>query len=87
MVSHAALFPIRFAPKIELKRTPVLGWLVGQSLPIWVDRGSRLKSAEVEREIERSLALGQTTVVYPEGTTTDGNTACCLLNRHRLRRR
>ena len=72
VVSHAALFPIRFAPKIELKRTPVLGWLVGQSLPIWVDRGSRLKSAEVEREIERSLALGQTTVVYPEGTTTDG---------------
>ncbi len=72
VVSHAALFPIRFAPKIELKHTPVLGWLVGQSLPIWVDRSSRLKAAGVEREIVRSMEDGLTTVVYPEGTSTDG---------------
>ena len=69
---HASLFPIRFTPKKEIKYWPILGFYLGISRPLWVDRKNRQKSAEMVEEIHRTLADGVSLLVYPEGTTSDG---------------
>ncbi len=69
---HASLFPIRFTPKAEIRRWPVLGWYLGISRPIWIDRKSRQQSARLLPEFRRTLGDGVSLLVYPEGTTTDG---------------
>ena len=69
---HASLFPIRFTPKAEIRRWPVLGFYLGISRPVWVDRKNRQKSAETLKEFHRTLQDGVSLLVYPEGTTTDG---------------
>ena len=69
---HASLFPIRFTPKKEIKYWPVLGMYLGISRPVWVDRKKRQQSGKVMNEIHRTLADGVSLLVYPEGTTSDG---------------
>ena len=69
---HASLFPIRFTPKAEIKRWPILGFYLGISRPVWIDRKNRQKSSETLEEFHRTLADGVSLLVYPEGTTTDG---------------
>lgn len=70
---HATLTPVRFAPKIELKSWPIIGWVVGLSRPVWIDRENRQKSAEMKRQFQETLSNGISMLVYPEGTTTDGS--------------
>jgi len=69
---HASLFPIRFTPKAEIKHWPVLGFYLGISRPVWIDRKNRQKSGAALEEFHRTLADGVSLLVYPEGTTTDG---------------
>ena len=69
---HASLFPIRFTPKKDIKHWPVLGFYLGISRPVWVDRKNRQKSGELLEEFHRTLSDGVSLLVYPEGTTTDG---------------
>ena len=69
---HASVFPLRFAPKAEMRRWPFLGWIVGLSRPVWIDRSSRQKSREVAEEIAETLRQRISMVVYPEGTSSDG---------------
>ncbi len=72
ILAEAAIFPIRFAPKVEIRSWPLLGWYVALSRPIWIDRRSRARSAAVARELEQTLRDKISTLVYPEGTSTDG---------------
>ena len=69
---HASLFPIRFTPKKDIKYWPILGFYLGISRPLWVDRKNRQKSAKMVEEIHRTLSDGVSLLVYPEGTTSDG---------------
>ena len=50
----------------------VFGWYLAISRPVWVDRKSRQKSKAVMEEFRRTLEDGVSLLVYPEGTTTDG---------------
>lgn len=72
ILCEGAVFPIRFAPKVEIRSWPILGWYLSLSRPIWVDRRSKQKSAEIAEEIERTLHENISTLIYPEGTSTDG---------------
>ncbi|MDD5729411.1 MAG: lysophospholipid acyltransferase family protein, partial [Victivallales bacterium] len=69
---HAAIWPIRFAPKESILRWPVIGWFIGTGRPIWIDRSSPRKSQEVLREFRESMAHDVPLLVYPEGTSTSG---------------
>lgn len=69
---HAALFPIRFAPKAEIRHWPVFGWYLGISRPVWIDRRSHQKSQRALEEFRQTLNDGISLLVYPEGTSTDG---------------
>lgn len=71
--AHSAVFPIRFAPKIEIKHWPFLGWFIDFSAkPVWVDRKSKYKATETLEEFKKTLNYGIPLIVYPEGTSTDG---------------
>ncbi len=69
---HAALFPMRFAPKAEIKKWPILGHYIQLSHPIWMHRESRQKSTEALRQFKETMDAGIYLIVYPEGTSTDG---------------
>ncbi|MDD3886022.1 MAG: lysophospholipid acyltransferase family protein [Victivallaceae bacterium] len=73
IIACASLFKIRFAPKIEIKHWPFLGWLLGLNRPVWVDRSSRQKAGEVETEIRETMLHHISMLVYPEGKTGDGS--------------
>lgn len=68
----AALFPIRFASKDDVRSWPVLGWYLGISRPVWIDRGNRTKAAEALEQFRETMRHGIPLLVYPEGTSTDG---------------
>ena len=70
---HSAVFGLRFCPKIEVKSWPVLGWYTSFTHPIWIDRSSRLKAKENLDEFRATLEHKVPLIVYPEGTSTDGN--------------
>ena len=72
ILTHAAIFPIRFAPKMEMRKWPVLGPFVAQSRPIWINRTSRQKSKEAADEMIATLEHKINLLVYPAGTSTDG---------------
>ena len=69
---NAAVFPVRFAPKKELKSTPVIGPLVALSRPVWIDRKRKLESKKTAQTIAETIRNGVNMLVYPEGTSTDG---------------
>lgn len=69
---HASIFPIRFTPKSEIRNWPGLGWYLGISRPIWIDRSSRQKSIDVIKQFQDTMKHGIPLLVYPEGTSTDG---------------
>ena len=69
---NASLFPVRFAPKKELKYTPFIGQVVALSRPVWIDRKNPRMSAIYAEEFSETMKHGIAMLVYPEGTSTDG---------------
>ena len=70
---HASLFGARFAPKVEMKRWPLVGLMTAVCNPVWIDRGNRRRSADSEREMREALLGDVPLLVYPEGTNSDGS--------------
>lgn len=61
-----------FVAKTEVKRWPLIGPLAAAVSTIFVDRGTR-RSAQAMVDLgARSLAQGWPVVVFPEGTSSDG---------------
>lgn len=69
---NASVFPVRFAPKKELKSTPVIGPVVALSRPVWIDRKRKLESKKTAEIICNTIRNKVNMLVYPEGTSTDG---------------
>ncbi|MDR0933003.1 MAG: 1-acyl-sn-glycerol-3-phosphate acyltransferase [Victivallales bacterium] len=72
ILAHAVTFPIRFAPQSGMKKWPLLGKFIDVGNPIWIDRASRQKSKKTADEMIETLEHGINLLVYPEGTSTDG---------------
>lgn len=72
IVAHASVFRIRFAPKKEIRSWPLLGFMISLNRPVWIDRKSRQKSKEAADEMAATMQNGVAMLVYPEGTSTDG---------------
>ena len=68
----ASLFPIRFAPKKEIRSWPILGWYLGISRPVWVDRKTPTASKKALAEFRDTMEHGIPLLVYPEGGTGGG---------------
>ncbi len=68
-----AVLPATFVAKAEIRRWPLVGWLVAGSGTIFVERGSRHAVRRVNQLILKRLAAGERVAFFPEGTTTDGS--------------
>ncbi|HEY7758919.1 MAG TPA: lysophospholipid acyltransferase family protein [Burkholderiales bacterium] len=67
-----AVCPVRFVAKSDVRRWPVLGWLVARSGTIFIERTRRHDTGRTNRRIVEVLSRGERVGVFPEGTTTDG---------------
>jgi 1-acyl-sn-glycerol-3-phosphate acyltransferase len=67
-----SLLPASFIAKSEVARWPLFGWLAQLQRSVFVDR--RVRSTARQRDsIARRLADGDALILFPEGTSGDGN--------------
>lgn len=63
-----------FVAKGELRDAPLVGWLCTLNHTVFVDRGDRLGVARQIDTLRSALAADHPVTVFPEGTTSDGET-------------
>jgi lyso-ornithine lipid O-acyltransferase len=73
IVALGAATPVSFVAKEEVSGWPGVSILANLQETVYVDRGRRGKAAEQAGKIRKRLARGDTVVLFPEGTTSDGN--------------
>ena len=69
-----SLAPAVFVAKREVKSWPVMGLLARLGGTVFIDRQRRTHVGEVNDEIQNALADGALVIVFPEGTSSDGQT-------------
>jgi 1-acyl-sn-glycerol-3-phosphate acyltransferase len=70
---HAAMRPCVFVSKIELRSTPVLGWVSMMAGTVYVARGAGGSAAKAAQGMAQGFADGLPVVFFPEGTTGVGD--------------
>jgi 1-acyl-sn-glycerol-3-phosphate acyltransferase len=70
---HAALRPCVFVSKIELRKTPVLGWISMMAGTVYVERGAGGSAAKAAEGMGKGFHDGLPVVFFPEGTTGLGD--------------
>lgn len=66
-----ALLPLTFLSKAEVRAWPLAGWLATQAGTLFIQRGSG-DSQQIGAQIDLHLQAGRALLLFPEGTTTDG---------------
>src|SRR5262249_48814010 len=74
IITLSALVPCAFVAKLEVRRWPIFGWLARAAGTIFVDRSHRSATERGVEQIREALESGLLVVLFPEGTSTDGNT-------------
>lgn len=74
ILAISAVTPAVFVSKAEVRNWPLFGWFAVISGTVFVDRERRTQVGEVNREIESALSDGALVVVFPEGTSSNGDT-------------
>ena len=67
-----AVVGVRFVAKSDIRRWPVIGFLVKGAGTIFVEREKRHDTGRTNRSIVQALTRGEYVAVFPEGMTTDG---------------
>ena len=62
-----------FIAKSEIRRWPLLGWLVAGADTIFIERASRHAVQKVGRAMQEKFERGQVVGLFPEGTTSSGH--------------
>ena len=65
--------PLSFVAKQEMASWPVLGWCAKLQRTIFIKREARRSSSQQVNEIADRMTAREIIVLFPEGTTTDGN--------------
>jgi 1-acyl-sn-glycerol-3-phosphate acyltransferase len=61
-----------FVSKVEVKHTPLVGWLADQNRTLYIERSARRDSHGQVKRIREALSHDQPLAVFPEGTTSSG---------------
>lgn len=69
----ASLQPSSFVAKSEVAGWPFFGTLARLQKTVFVERERRTRTAESRNEIHARIAGGDRLVLFPEGTSSDGN--------------
>jgi 1-acyl-sn-glycerol-3-phosphate acyltransferase len=72
VLAISSVTPAVLVSKAEVRHWPLFGWFAAIAGTIFVDRARRLQVGEVNREVEAALAAGALVVIFPEGTSTNG---------------
>ena len=73
IVVFGAVGPVCFVAKAEMADWPVFGLLAKLQRTVFVRREERRNSHQQANEIAERLTAKEVMVLFPEGTTTDGN--------------
>ena len=68
----ASVFKIRFAPKAEMRKWPLLGFMTQCNIPVWIDRSTPSKAKMSSDAMSNTMKQGANMMVFPEGTVSDG---------------
>ncbi len=66
------VLPLRFVAKADVRRWPLVGFLVSRVGTIFIERRSPLDTVRTNRAIAEALTRGEHVAMFPEGTSTDG---------------
>jgi 1-acyl-sn-glycerol-3-phosphate acyltransferase len=69
----AAVIPVAFVAKSEVAKWPVFGTLSHLARTVFIERERRSKAGLQRDRIRERLEQGGTIVLFPEGTSSDGN--------------
>lgn len=69
----SALAPVSFVAKLEVGSWPFVSALARLQRSVFVDRTRRLAAGDAANAITMRLQQGDTIVLFPEGTSSDGN--------------
>jgi len=72
ILSLAGASGTAFVAKAELANAPVVGWLSKINRTVFVKREARMNVADQINALKEALADNWSVTVFPEGTTTDG---------------
>lgn len=67
-----AVHPARFVSKADVKRWPLIGYLVASGGTLFIERERKRDAMRVVHQMAAALEAGDTVAVFPEGTTGDG---------------
>src|SRR5262252_3456694 len=70
----ASLTPASFVAKSEVRCWPAIGWLAARAETLFIRRASGRSLLEVKNRIAGLLAEGRSVALFPEATTSDGET-------------
>jgi len=73
IVLFSAVTPLSFVAKAEIARWPLFGTLARLQRTVFVARERRAQTGAVAEEIGARLASGDCLLLFPEGTSYDGN--------------
>lgn len=62
-----------FVAKAEVKKMPFVGWGASAVNTVYVDRSDKDSRKATKAEIAKRIKLGRSVIIFPEGTTGDGN--------------
>lgn len=62
-----------FVAKAEVRKMPLVGWGASAVDTVYVDRSSKESRRATRNEIAERLRKGRSVIIFPEGTTGDGN--------------
>ncbi len=69
-----ALAPSRFVSKSEVAGWPFVGYLCTKSGTLYIERSRKTAARRTNRLITEALSRGERVAVFPEGTTSPGDT-------------
>jgi 1-acyl-sn-glycerol-3-phosphate acyltransferase len=67
-----SVVPVRFVAKSDIRRWPLIGFLVSRAGTIFIERSKPQDTARTNRTIVEALTRGERVAMFPEGATTDG---------------
>ncbi|MEO5937286.1 MAG: lysophospholipid acyltransferase family protein [Terriglobales bacterium] len=70
---YSAILPVLFVSKKEVRGWPVMGLLAHLAGSRFLDRSRSSDAHRVQNEVQEALDQGCRVLVFPEGTSTDGN--------------
>jgi len=74
VMAICAVTPAVFVSKAEVRKWPLFGWFAAIAGTVFINRQRRTHVGEVNREVEEALAAGTLVTIFPEGTSSNGET-------------